>query len=119
MMEGIHSKFGQIWRKFCRFKIFGLRNRFLGSMRRAQHANHKMGRSKSQVAYIFGFVMMKYTCSEIAKEFHQVLSDQKLKKHHENHLSATFCINRKYFWENPLLEGQMETKLETSTWVGK
>ena len=68
--------------------------------------------------YIFGFFMEIYACSSMAKAFHQVLDDQKGKKHHENHLSATFCTSRKYLWENEVLEGKMSLKLGNSTWAG-
>ena len=119
MIEGLHSEFEQIRRNFCHFENFCPKNRFFGSTRSAPRATHNIGRSKSQVACSFGFVMMKSTCSTIAKAFHQVLSDQKAQKHHENHISATFCTSRKYFRENTLLEGQMDTTLENSTWVGK
>jgi len=63
--------------------------------------------------------MVSYACSVISEAFHQVLDDQKAQKHHENHLAATFCNNRKYFWENEILRGQMSSKLGNSTWVGK
>jgi len=69
--------------------------------------------------YIFGFVMVSYACSSMAEAFHQVLDDQKGQKHHENHLSTTFCTNRKYLWENEVLEGQMSSKLGNSTWAGE
>jgi len=68
--------------------------------------------------YIFGFVMVIYACSSISEAFHQVLDDQKAQKHHENHLAATFCTSRKYFWENEVVEGKMSSKLGNSTWVG-
>ena len=63
--------------------------------------------------------MMKYTCSAIAKAFYQGLGPQKVKKHAKNDLIAPFWTHRKQSWENALLEGQMDTKLENSTWVGK
>ena len=66
---------------------------------------------------IFGFFMVSYAFSEMAEAFHQVLDDQKGQKHHENHLSATFCTSRQYLWENEVLEGQMSSKLGNSTWL--
>ena len=71
------------------------------------------------MVFIFGFVMMKYTCSATAKAFHQGLGPQKVKKHAKNDLTALFWTHRKQSWENARLEGQMDTKLEKSTWVGK
>ena len=68
---------------------------------------------------IFGFFMTIYASSGIAEEFHQILDGQKAQKHHENHLAATFCTSRKYFWENEVLAGQMSSKLRNSTWVGQ
>ena len=67
---------------------------------------------------IFGFFMMKYTFSAISKAFHQGLGPQKVKKHAKNDLTAPFWTHRKQSWENELLEGKMDTKLENSTWVG-
>ena len=62
--------------------------------------------------------MVIYASSGIAEAFHQILDSQKAQKHHENHLAATFCTSRKYFWENDVLEGRMSSKLGNSTWVG-
>ena len=40
-------------------------------------------------------------------------------KNEKNDLIAPILTHRKQSWENALLEGQMDTKLENSTWVGK
>jgi len=68
--------------------------------------------------YIFGFFMISYACSSMAKAFYQVLDDKKSQKHHENHLLFTFCTSRKYLWENEVSEGKMSSKLGNSTWDG-
>jgi len=118
MMEGLRSEFEQFRRNFCHFEIFGLQNRFFSSTRIASTRALMIGTLAGGKIYSFGFVMVSYACSSMAKAFHQVLDDQMGQKHHENHLSATFCTSRKYLWENDILKGQMSSKLENSIWDG-
>jgi len=117
-MEGLHSEFEQIWRNFCHFEIFGLQNRFFSPTRSASTRLLMIGTLAGGKIYSFGFFMVSYACSSMEEEFHQVLDDQKGQKHHENHLSATFCTSRKYLWENEILKGQLSSKLGNSTWAG-
>jgi len=53
----------------------------------------------------------------MAKAFHKGLGPQKVKKHAKNDLTAPFWTHMKQSWENALLEGKMDTKLENFTWV--
>jgi len=117
-MEGLHFEFEQIRRNFCHFEIFGLQNRFFSPTRSALTQALMIGTLAGGKLYSFGFVMVSYAFYTMAKAFHQVLDDQKGQKHHENHLSATFCTSRKYLWENEVLEGKMSSKLGNSTWAG-
>jgi len=117
-MEGLRSEFEKIRRNFCHFEIFWPKNRFFSYTSSASTRSLLIGTLAGGKLYIFGFFMVGYACSSISKEFHQVLDDQKGQKHHENHLSYTFCTSRKYFCENEALEGKMSSKLKHSTWVG-
>ena len=96
-MEGLRSEFEQIQRNFCHFEIFGLKNRFFSYTSSASTRSLLIGTLAGGKLYIFGFFMVIYALSSISEAFHQVLDDQKAQKHHENHLAATFCNNRKYF----------------------
>ena len=118
MMEGLRSEFEQIRRNFCHFEIFGLKNRFFSYTGSTSICSLLFGTLAEGNICIFGFFMVIYACSSISEAFHQVIDDQKAEKHHENHLAATFCTSRKYFWENEVLEGQMSSKLRNSTWIG-
>jgi len=117
-MEGLHSEFEQIWRNFCHFEIFWPKNRFFRYTSSVSTRSLLIETPVGGKLYIFGFFMVIYAFSIIAEAFHQVLDDQKTQKHHANHLAATFCTTRKYFWENEVLEGKMSSKLKSSTWVG-
>jgi len=88
-------------------------------MRRATWCVLLLGTSFGEKLSIFGFLMQKYECPQIAKKFCQVLSFQKGQKHLKNALSAPFWPHRKQRWENSLLEGQMDTKFRNSTCFGK
>ena len=116
-MEGLRSKFEQIQRNFCHFEIFWSKNRFFSYTSSASTCSLFFGTLAEGKIYISRFFMVIFACSSISKAFHQVLDDQRAQKHHENHLSATFCNNRKYLWENKVLEGQMSSKLGNSTWA--
>ena len=118
MMEGLRSEFEQIRRNFCRFEIFWSKNRFFSYTSSASMCSLFFGTLSEGNLCIFGFFMVIYAFSSISEAFHQVLDDQKAQKHHENHLVATFCTSRKYFWENDVLEGKMSSKLGNYNWVG-
>ena len=117
-MEGLRSEFEQIRRNFCHYEIFWSQNRFFNYTSSASMRSLLIGTLVGGKLCIFVFVMVSYACSVIAEAFHQILDDQKVQKHHENHLAATFFTSRKYFWENEFLEGKMSFKLRNSTWVG-
>ena len=110
------KKFGEI---FDILEFFALKNRLFPYMRRAPCTTHRIGSSKLQMACIFGFVMRNHEFWYLDKKFGQVLGPQKVKKHAKNDLTTPILTHRKQSWENVLLEGQMDTKLENSTWVGK
>ena len=118
MMEGLRFKFEKIRRNFCHFEIFWSKNRFFSDTGSASICSLFFGTLAEGNLCIFGFFMVSYACLGIAEAFHQILDDQKAQKHHENHLAATFCTSRKYFWENEVLEGKLSSKLGNSTWVG-
>ena len=119
MMEGLHSEFERIRRKFCHFENFGPKNRFFGYRRSVHACSLLIGTLAGEKICIFWFFMVIYTCSAIAEAFHQVLDGQQAQKHHENHLVATFCHSRKFLWANASLRGKMSFKFKNSTWVGK
>jgi len=114
MMEGLHSEFERIRRKFCHFENFGPQNKFFGYTRSAHARSLLIGTLAGGKIYIFGFVMISYTFSAISEAFHRDLDGQKAQKHHENHLATTFCHNRKYLWENAIFRGKMSSKLKNS-----
>ena len=116
--DKIFSEFEQIRRNVCHFEIFWSKNRFFSYTSSTSTYSLLMETLAGRKLYIFGFVMVIYACSGIYKAFRQVLDDQKAQKHHENHLAATFCTSRKYFWENEVLKGKISSKLRNSTWVG-
>ena len=109
----------QIYSNFCHFEIFGPKNSFFSYTSSASTRSLLIETLVGGKICIFGFFMVSYACSVISEEFHQILDDQKAQKHHENHLAATFCHSKKYLWENAVLRGQMSSKWENSTWVGK
>ena len=104
--------------KIFSFWKFWLQNRFFRPTRRATRRALIVGTPSGGKIDIFGFLMVIYACSGMAERFHQVLGGLKGQKHHENHLSATFCTSRKYSWKIEVLEGKMSSKLKNSTWVG-
>ena len=118
MMEGLRPEFEQIRRNFCHFEKFWSQNKFFSPTRSASTRSLMIGTLDEGKIYIFGFFMVIYAFYSISEAFHQVLDGQRAEKHHENHIAATFCTSRKYFWENEALEGKMSSKLGNSTWVG-
>ena len=118
MMEGLCSKFEQIQRNVCHFEIFWSKNRFFRYTGSASICSLLFRTLSEGNLCIFGFFMVSYAFLGISEAFHQILDGQKAQKHHENHLAATFCSSRKYFWENEVLEGKMSSKLGNYTWVG-
>ena len=101
------SKFGEI---FVILKYFGPRTDFSAIWVARRCAHFFFGTLAEGNICIFGFFMVSYASSGITEAFHQILDGQKAQKHHENHLAATFCTSRKYFWENEVLEGKMSSK---------
>ena len=112
MMRELHSKFQQIWRRFCHFENFGCKTGF--SARRTL----MIGTSSGGKICIFGFFMIYYVCSGMAEAFYQILGCLKGQKHSKNGLSATFCTSRNQSWVIAVLEGKMTSKLKNSTCFG-
>ena len=73
MMEGLRSEFEKIRRNFCHFEIFGLQNRFFNPTCSVLTRALMIGTLAGGKLYIFGFVMVSYACSSMAKAFHHVL----------------------------------------------
>ena len=111
-MGYLHSKFQQIWRKFCHFENFGCKTGFS-----ARHALMIETSSGGKID-IFGFFMVNYACLGMDERFHEVLGGLKGQKHSKNGLSATFCTSRNQSWKIAVLERKMNSKLKNSTWVG-
>ena len=104
--------------KILSFLKFWLQNRFFCPTRRATWCMLTFERSYGGKLDIFGFFMKICAFSRMAEIFHQVMGGLKGQKHLENGLSATLCTSRNQSWEITVLEGQMNSKLKNSTWVG-
>ena len=102
-MMHFQLKFQEILSNFGQFWLFCATHRFLLWTRSTPRTTLKMGKSIYKKLSIFGFFMKNYTCSAMAKTFHQVLSPQKVKKHAKNDFLPLFghtrsSLGRLQFW---------------------